>query len=460
MVDRIYLDETPEYADIMTAKADAVQAKVAAEAAAAVATELLPPGVECAIWGDSRLAQGFLSGTATTRSARGLPFWIQALTKGAVRFPADLNFAVAGQTTQGLIDGGQLAACAASRAAIVLVCVGTNDAATDGSAAATRASYLTAAMAFKAAGKAVIWIAETPRGNTFYTPDLRLTANQLLAHNGMRDWILRVLPSLSPKFVAVDIYPAIADLASATGDVLLDDAFGRVTRDGLHPAMSGAYSIALQCLPAFQKLVAPSTGVVCLKSDLYNATHNPYGNLIGNGRMEGSAGTKPSGWTGDLADNWAGIETGMSGGTWSTRAFSKVANDRGDWQQIDIEGTSNSTGTQLVHIYRRLTLGNVAAGDVLEGYGEFEFDSSQGLKGWGLSVVIGGVNTRADDGMGSGGYGNFPAAAVQGSWFTPPIVVPASGITYIELRASCEVQVSSTIDIAVRCKDMVLKKVL
>jgi len=117
---------------------------------------------------------------------------------------------------------------------------------------------------------------------------------------------------------ATYIDPDIAFCNPATGD-----ANTGYTGEGLHPNSVGAEYIADTVLAAITRLNIgrPYRDLINNVYDVYDATENPFGNLLPNADLSGTAGTAGTNVTGSVADTWTAEMT--SGSATSTVVASK-----------------------------------------------------------------------------------------------------------------------------------------
>jgi hypothetical protein len=271
----------------------------------------------------------------------------------------------------------------------------------------------------------------------------------------VRRWLLDAAPGLyGPNLVVVDPWPNIADLTSTTGDILNGYAY-----DGLHPNAAGAYQIASVIYSHILGQYPPAPILSASAADVYDATYNPRGNLLPNGQMSGTSGTLTTNVTGSLANNTTASTATFTG---LSAVCSKVTTATGDWQQVVLSGDSGA-GTPILQFTQSVTMANVAAGDVVQGAGEWEVDaSSVGLKALAFSadrLNTGSLKSRARSG--AAGNGPWPAAATSGVW-CPHASVTLDG-TENQLQGIVQIYpIASTTGVSatIRFRNLSLRKVL
>ena len=112
---------------------------------------------------------------------------------------------------------------------------------------------------------------------------------------------------------ATYVNPDIAFCDPATGD-----AKTGYTVDGVHPSSVGAEALGdaiIEALPA--GLLPPNRELINNVYDVYDATNNPFGNILPNAKLAGTAGGKGTGCTGNVADSWTAE---MTSGTFTSTA--------------------------------------------------------------------------------------------------------------------------------------------
>lgn len=421
---------------------------------------LLPANSDIAVIGDSR-AQADVSGSTASSARhgiRGIGLWLEILSRGRVRAPYAYNFAVAGSTTEDCVTS-QLDSAAACAAGSVLVFTSTNDRTVSGdwSAARSITALQTIISTLIAAGKTVFLVAETPRGNSSYT-SIRLTTSQLKRHNQVRQFLLRAQLTYGQNVRVIDLYPIMADRVSATGDTILSPI---VAYDGLHPAIYTAYKIASSIVadPAFSAMYPAQPFLSFTASDVFDATDNPRGNLMSNGQLDGTSGTKDAGITGDVATGW---DAGVSNWTGLSGVASKVTTATGDWQQFVITGDSGAGQPQLIFARDMSSFASVAVDDHLDGGCEWEVDASNaGL--YCVSWKAARLNVSAtvwDNHVGYIETDSWPSDAIAGVFRSSADVV--KGATETRIKNYFLVYPAKSfvgVNITVRVRNMTLRKI-
>lgn len=405
-----------------------------------------------ALVGDSRPAADHANSTGTTiyHNVTGIGWWVQNLTGGRVRFKASDDFAVGGSTTEDM-NAGPVASAIASSAASVVLLSSTNDQAANNWAASRSIAALTTAInALLNAGKWLYVVAELPRGSSGFTAQ-RYTTQQEIDHGLVRAFLLGLANS-HPRIKVIDAYPTISDTGGVTTDYLAAQTY-----DGVHPSAFGAYTIASVIAPiVLQRHAADSYAFNA--SDVYNASTNPFGNLLPNGAMAGTSGSLTSGVTGSLADN-----TSASTGTFTglSAVCSKVTTGTGNWQQVVVSGTSGA-GTPILAFTQSVNYSNLSVNDKLEARGEWEVDAgSVGFKAPAFS--LGRFNTGVSKGFSRSGANAsipWPTGATSGKWRSPSQVTILGDENQVQGNTQLYIAPSTTVAFTFRFKNLDIRKAL
>lgn len=376
--------------------------------------------------GDSRLAN---SGKDGISENIGPLHWACMLSGQRLSFQTRYNFGVGGYSTQDIIDNTLKPACESEPSNFFVLC-GTNDRVLY-TAAQSIANIETIVYSLLAAGKVVYILAETPRGNTSFSPTYTLSASQLIDHMAVRDYILS-LRGRKNVFV-IDCWKDTCSRASTSGEIITS-----ATLDGLHPNTTGAYlvgkNIADQIVAA--NPVAPAAAPV----------NNTSGNiwLNTNPILDGTGGSSfGTGGSGVLATGYSGSTGSTVGGI--TRVYSKTAEG---YQQVVIGGTAASGSNPQLDLLRQTGLQtSVIAGKSIYAVGEFSLAAGQtNLTSLQLGIMV----TKADssiqyvwDGEVYNSTSPLPAVTISGVWQTEPILVPG-GTTDVRLMVRAYGTTSST----------------
>lgn len=177
------------------------------------------------------------------------------------------------------------------------------------------------------------------------------------AYYGAKEWHRQETISLCRRLgvPVADGYSRLAD-PTATDGRFKDAAGTGNNKDGLHLSSKGAYVFAArELVPILQKLIEapsprPGAGIA------YNATTAPTGNLMANGILTGTTGTKGARTTGDIPTSWtvamAGGSVGAVVGTTASSASPIARTDGypGHWMQLAVSN-AGGVANEYVQMY-------------------------------------------------------------------------------------------------------------
>lgn len=288
-------------------------------------------------------------------------------------------------------------------------------------------------------------------------PRTSLNGFQRRAWAQVNSWIRTAARRTANVYLAGDAARAAGN--PATGDWLAATEYGAVATansgDNIHATNYGYYLIGAESAQRLAALFAlPKRPASAAPELAYDATNgnNPFGNLVSNGKMLGTAGaavTSPA--TGsNLPLGWSiqGTPTAPSGGT---IVFSKVSRafasedattfeQPGEWLQVAMTGGTTAGIVELFQELPTSAQGPWVPGDVLSASLQFEEDATN----WGQASVgafppIFTIELRNAGGIiGQCGFGLNGAPVVNGripagTAITPEVQIPA-GTTRIFLR--------------------------
>ena len=406
-----------------------------------------------ALHGDSRTDNSF-AGSDPNRyitQSRAYPFWLEVASKGAVRANIAWDFGKAGENSAQIRDRAYAAfqTAAAGGANAVIIMAGTNDPLGMDSAANIQQMIDWA----KYFGLLAVVIAETPRG---MTASWSTTPERFKQHLKLHQQLLRMRNQVGVR--VVNVWPELVDPTSIIGAPKAGYFY-----DNLHlNCVTGMILGNAVWEQAFKQLASTPPLLTTNAADLYDATYNPLGNLVANGMMIGTGGTKGGTGTvtGDVADGWTVAPTSQY-----SVAASKVARADGSAaQQLAISGTPTN-GSQSVTFSRALDLSQIAAGDIVELAGSIEVDAgSQNAYGpeLGLVLTIGGstdarllvtgCNSPVADATSPS-----PSVSYGGPFFSQRFPWPA-GVTAASVRTAVFGAVDLPLAITMRASNLSLRK--
>lgn len=344
------------------------------------AIELSTKAPMIAAAGDSILAQGVVNTATLIGNHPYSPIsWLMGSLGQRAYHDHSLVFATAGRTT-GQFIALNLDALCASPADIVVLLLGTNNV-NGGVTATTLSNYKTDITTILdrlyAAGKTVVFVPVLARGNA--TQDVRRVLQ------GMRTFGLQLAFSGRRNLYVADANIEYGDPLSATYAPRSGFHY-----DDLHPQTRGAQQIGgVSLYRVLDMILPPQVRGLSSFDDLYDATYNPGGNLLTNGILDGTAGTKPASQgmtpTGNVATSWGtSFSAPYSGGS-ALAGMTVAASKRTAYggrvieQAFTIASGSSYTGdvdsafgmSQSVD-----SLSRIQVGDVLELGGEAVLDVS------------------------------------------------------------------------------------
>lgn len=186
-------------------------------------------------------------------------------------------------------------------------------------------------------GRKLLWIMDTPRGDTAF-PGQALSGAQLQNMQTVRRWMAGIDDGVHIR--VADGAKYITDPVSPLGYAIVGNL-----NDGLHDAAIGAPLIAqdpatvlMQMFPG-QSPVAPVNAV-----DTWDINTNPWGVMTLNPTVKntGTAGTVATGGTGPIAGGWTGANSSAASG--ATRTYSY---DSDGVQRCVLSGAISGTAARL-----------------------------------------------------------------------------------------------------------------
>lgn len=412
------------------------------------------------------------------------------LSRGRYLVPEDCKFAVASTLVSDLsetpltsatapsgfgLGKTQLQAAIDCPAATIAVMSGHNDRLNAVTLAMSIAKMTVVLNALAAAGKLVLLCAPTPSGSAAYT-NRRFTGAQLAYHLGWADWTTRIAPALWPGQVyAVDFWQDMADMspAATAGDVV-----SAKTQDGVHPSSWGAFLMAKRVLAVLDGFGIPAAAAnVHRRGEQFDAANNPRGNLLGSAGLLADAGTAWSGASGGVGFSGTRPSTANVYANGAAQAGSlaiagaMVTTATGPWWQMTVTGsTAAGAAPNFTVNPPNLTLGQLAAGDVLHSFGEFEIDpGATGLCGFPLVLVrnLPGSQTDAVN-LGYGGEINGPLDNVlaglpgplAGSWNGDLTSTISGTETSVSAYMQANLKASAGVSLTLRLRNLAVRKLM
>jgi lysophospholipase L1-like esterase len=293
-----------------------------------------------------------------------MPSAFTGALKGALgtRYQAIGSWAFSGNWTQNIIDMLPDIITAAPDEVVVLV--GTNDASSATALSVTTANYTSIATTLNAAGIFCRFVSLLPRGAATDTLVI------LAAKDALNAW-LSAYTSGQRMMSFHDISSSNRVAATYSATFPNADTLSTVYKaDKLHlnplGASTDAVALAAQILDSQAPLRYESP------YDLYNASTNPYGNIVtnpqmivGSSRVGTAAGANINGnTTGTPPDDWTAWSAGA--GTSSCIVEARTVRDAtdltpGQWWKI-----THGAGAGMIQYYIALPVANFVAGDLIE----------------------------------------------------------------------------------------------
>ena len=349
----------------------------------------LNSGIACTL-GDSHFANGFaISGGAALlsqgNSASVNWFCVRSFQRVWVPYGCtNAGVAMSGYTlavsgyTQDDVIANKLTTAQALNAGWVLLSIGGNDLVSFPTRAFSDhvTKFLAIVKPLLAAGKKILCITIPPRAATAGASawnTTALTGGQITTARRLQMRInefRRNFAAVTPGFYLADAHAAVVDPTSATGDPLTT-----MVVDGLHLNTLGSFTVGAEMANAIAYVIPQSyPGLGNSQADIYDATDNPYGNMLvsDGGTLNGTAGTVGTGGTGDAPSSYTANRESGTNNTWvgTTQARSDGKNGR-EWSAAV---TGLETGTIRLFQTTTMTAANWSTGDY--GFMEFEVDMS------------------------------------------------------------------------------------
>jgi lysophospholipase L1-like esterase len=242
-------------------------------------------------------------------------------------------------------------------------------------------------------------------------------------YNRVNSWIRDAARRLNGVFLH-DVARHLTDPTSTDGIPVS----GAIGSDNIHLTPTGARLSGVQLGTLLGKIFPTgSLEYIGGRDDLYDATDNPLGNLISNGRMNGTTGTLGAGASGasGVATGWTIARTT---GSTVTCVASKEAGDTvlGDLQVLTFTLPGGGTGNDVFMLTGTVTTGPVE-GEWVQGGIHMKLTATAVLADSLLFIRNAVDTTHSCQGFRNDALTNlFPNAAIDGPIITEPFLVPAS----------------------------------
>lgn len=418
-----------------------------AAARKALGPRVRPKNNKVAVFGDSIASHASLINGAAPNinrrtMAHGYVPWAAFLSRQRFWFDPDWNGGVPGNTTTEAL--ARLAAFLKTNdCGTVILDVGTNDGANSVTVAQTKINIALMINMIRNDGRLVVLWTPRPRDKTA----VGLTMTDVLVRNHIqrRDHYLS-LHNPGNGIYVLDSWDFLGDRSSSNFAMIAG-----VHYDGLHPNQMGAYLDGLLLAKLFgidrDPGLFPFVDVLPLSvMDNYSAADNPRGALNANPMMTGGSTN---------ATSYSAIN-----GQGMTTTLSKVASGNKVWQQGVIAGTITGTGLIWPVAQNPISAANLAVGDVIEGFCDFELDAGQtGIAGIGLALMDNTSFARAMclDSTTEINTSLFPNVAVKGVMRLPRFTLTSTGVRG---GIACSGVNGATANLTFRVGAMAFRKVL
>lgn len=290
----------------------------------------------CGIFGDSKASFSWSGGGQNQLAkAFGLTSHIAAFSGLRAYFPRELNFGVAGETTNQWMR--RLKQAVDAPCDIMYVIGSSNDRRNGTPLSDSKNNALLITDALTRAGKVVIWFAETPKGSGIY----QLTEAQQKDHIEFHRWALKELPKRGA--IVIDAYAEMVDPASALEYPLPD-----MMMDGAHQGARGAFIMGRAGAVPLWTLFPEAYNYFGYGAT-YNLDRNIAGSLTPNPLMAGMTGTVAASTVGvgpnpQIATGWQLANTDGTQPTGLAIEAYKQVDAEGEWQYFRIAGRLTAPG--------------------------------------------------------------------------------------------------------------------
>ncbi len=269
-----------------------------------------------AAWfGDSITRLG-IAGSNGTRNAyessRSFQAWLQILSGQPFYSPGGsdaslvdsvlgYNFGVSGDTVVNMQYRFEAVVNMRPRPTICTILAGTNDVKVGTTDTAMQSAFLSIFAQALSAGIKLLIMPILPRNAVDGAAGNDFTANERLQVNRINSWLASYCQSNRNTARFVDVRPYMTNQADATGSMI---AGGTV--DGVHPSARTCYYMGKTLREAAMDMIP---GFACTDEfvnpgDLWDATLNPFGNMLLNPNFTGTGGTAAAPVTGTVPNDW------------------------------------------------------------------------------------------------------------------------------------------------------------
>jgi len=285
--------------------------------------------------GDSRLANSYITPVpgAGTKSAgfqnQMAGTWLRALSGQRIDILPQHQLAVSGSTTTQVLTQANAMAALAVKPDICLINGGTNDFASAPTLAGANLAFTnitSAALILQSAGIVPVIEVDTPRTTASWSANAGVVSAQY--NRRLRVWCSQNNIMLS-DCEAQYIIPATGEPATSYN-----------VADGIHSASTGSCIRALSFLRTIEPLLGKHTWGAASPRDSYDATINPYGNMLANAIFSGTGGIHTgTGASGTVPTSWMNRVISGTMTAVTSKLAPATAEDIGERLQVVINWT-------------------------------------------------------------------------------------------------------------------------
>lgn len=397
--------------------------------------------------GDSRFNNSISFPTnGVAWSNRGILSWFNFLSKQKFLIPLGYNKAISGYTTTQILGLVPSVLALNPKPRYCLVLGGTNDNPMD--LTILQNNFKSIVTQLLAGGVTPIFLIDLPRSTSAWT------ANNKKVHISFNHWLRTWC--LSNGFILVDPYRDISNQSDG-------EPVTGTTVDGIHHSCNGGYLIGKKIADTLAALFPTPTSDTGVASviDVYDATYNSYGNLLGTqGLMLGTTGTNyDANSSGTVATGWINRVISGTGTSVASKENPRADGGMGDAQVLALSATTLMT----TRFYQSAYSVGWSIGDKV--YAEADIEIVNGankldyfhmnLFGFNLGGGTTTYQSLAFKGDTTSAY-PMPSTGVSGRMRTMPFTIPTNTT---ELRVWFEGQIEAGGSATVKVSNVSIRKV-
>lgn len=215
----------------------------------------------------------------------------------------------------------------------VVLLAGTNDVANGVSYADIIAGFSSVISAVRRSGRKLLLSTIFPRAAA------SLSGSQGKVLCAVNSWLREVGITYSDVLVS-DPFRALADPTNANSDPLAIDMYDGV----LHLAPAGAMKVGKQWAADWGPSIPVSPRQFNGVLDVFDATYNPYGNMLSNGLLQTLGATSGTGYAGNNPTGYT-VQRIAGAGTWTGSAVARtdLNGNQGNWYRAAIASETNAS---------------------------------------------------------------------------------------------------------------------